>query len=52
MSTETVDVITLGETMVAFAAHEAGPLAAAGTFTKIAAGAETNVAVGLAQARA
>jgi sugar/nucleoside kinase (ribokinase family) len=49
MSTETVDVITLGETMVAFAAHEVGPLAAATTFTKIAAGAETNVGVGLAR---
>lgn len=43
------DVITLGETMVAFAAHEAGPLAQAQTFTKIAAGAETNVGVGLAR---
>lgn len=44
-----IDVITLGETMVAFAAHEAGPLAQAQTFTKIAAGAETNVGVGLAR---
>lgn len=43
------DVITLGETMVAFAAHEAGPLAQAQTFTKIAAGAESNVGVGLAR---
>jgi sugar/nucleoside kinase (ribokinase family) len=43
------DVITLGETMVAFAAHETGPLAQASTFTKIAAGAETNVGVGLAR---
>lgn len=49
MSDTAYDVITLGETMVAFAAHEAGPLASASTFTKIAAGAETNVAVGLAR---
>jgi len=44
-----VDVITLGETMAAFAAHEVGPLAAASSFTKIVAGAETNVGVGLAR---
>jgi sugar/nucleoside kinase (ribokinase family) len=48
-STTGPDVITLGETMIAFAAHEAGPLAQARTFTKIVAGAETNVAVGLAR---
>ena len=35
--------------MVAFAAHEAGPLAQAQTFTKLVAGAETNVGVGLAR---
>jgi sugar/nucleoside kinase (ribokinase family) len=44
-----LDVITVGETMVAFAAHEAGTLDAAATFTKIVAGAETNVGVGLAR---
>lgn len=44
-----IDVITLGETMTAFAAHEVGTLAEAQTFTKIAAGAETNVGVGLAR---
>jgi len=49
MQTPGLDVITLGETMVAFAAHEAGPLDAAATFTKIVAGAETNVGVGLAR---
>jgi len=49
MQTRDLDVITLGETMVAFAAHEAGPLDAAATFTKIVAGAETNVGVGLAR---
>ena len=47
--TETLDVITFGETMVCFAAHEPGPLEAAATFTKIVAGAESNVAVGLAR---
>jgi sugar/nucleoside kinase (ribokinase family) len=47
--TTSLDVITLGETMVSFAAHEAGPLDAAGTFSKIVAGAETNVGVGLAR---
>ena len=49
MTTTPLDVITLGETMVSFAAHEAGPLDAAATFTKIVAGAETNVGVGLAR---
>lgn len=49
MTTTSLDVITLGETMVSFAAHEAGPLDAAATFTKIVAGAETNVGVGLAR---
>ena len=45
--TEALDVVTFGETMVCFAAHEPGPLEAAATFTKIVAGAESNVAVGL-----
>jgi sugar/nucleoside kinase (ribokinase family) len=44
-----LDVITFGETMVCFAAHEPGPLEQAATFTKIVAGAESNVAVGLAR---
>ncbi len=44
-----IDVITLGETMTAFAAHEVAALAEARTFTKIVAGAETNVGVGLAR---
>lgn len=47
--TTPLDVITLGETMVSFAAHEPGPLDSAATFTKIVAGAETNVGVGLAR---
>lgn len=45
----TFDVITVGETMVSFAAHEPGPLDCAATFTAIVGGAETNVAVGLAR---
>jgi sugar/nucleoside kinase (ribokinase family) len=44
-----LDVITFGETMVCFAAHEVGPLEQASNFTKIVAGAESNVAVGLAR---
>lgn len=49
MSTPAPDVITFGETMVCFAAHEVVPLEQAATFTKIVAGAESNVAVGLAR---
>lgn len=49
MTTTSLDVITLGETMVSFAAREPGPLDAAATFSKIVAGAETNVGVGLAR---
>ncbi len=45
----TLDAITVGETMVSFAAHEAGALQDAATFTAIVGGAETNVAVGLAR---
>lgn len=49
MNASGLDVITFGETMVCFAAHEVGPLAQAETFTKIVAGAESNVAVGLSR---
>ncbi len=49
MSEPSMDVITFGETMVCFAAHEVGPLQQATTFSKIVAGAESNVAVGLAR---
>lgn len=49
MTTTSLDVITLGETMVSFAANEPGALDAAASFTKIVAGAETNVGVGLAR---
>ena len=41
-------VVTLGETMVALVAEEAGPLRYASRFQRRAAGAESNVAIGLA----
>jgi sugar/nucleoside kinase (ribokinase family) len=43
------DVVTLGEALVLLAASQPGPLAQVKTFTKHTAGAETNVAVGLAR---
>jgi 2-dehydro-3-deoxygluconokinase len=43
------DVVTLGECLVAFVATELGPLAEATTFARHVAGAEANVAVGLAR---
>lgn len=43
------DVLTLGEAMVLFAAEDAGPLAHAGHFRRFSAGAELNVAIGLAR---
>lgn len=43
----TLDVITVGEAMVQFAALDAGTLDQASTFTRISAGAELNVAIGL-----
>ncbi|MGM9489308.1 sugar kinase [Ideonella sp. YS5] len=43
------DVLTLGEAMVLFAAEEPGPLAHAGRFRRYGAGAELNVAIGLAR---
>lgn len=49
MNARALDVITFGETMVCFAADEPGPLEQASRFTKIVAGAESNVAVGLAR---
>jgi 2-dehydro-3-deoxygluconokinase len=42
-------VLTLGEPLVLFAATEAGPLAEASRFERFAAGAELNVAIGLAR---
>jgi 2-dehydro-3-deoxygluconokinase len=47
--TDTVEVVTLGECLVSFVAHEQGPLAEVGEFRRYVAGAETNVAVGLAR---
>jgi 2-dehydro-3-deoxygluconokinase len=43
------DVVTYGEALAVFAAAEAGPLARAEHFVKGAAGAELNVAIGLAR---
>jgi 2-dehydro-3-deoxygluconokinase len=45
----TFDVVTYGEALAVFAALEAGPLARAAHFVKRAAGAELNVAIGLAR---
>lgn len=44
-----LDVVTIGEAMAMFVARETGDLAAAETFIKRAAGAELNVAIGLAR---
>lgn len=42
-----LDVLTLGEAMVLFAAEDAGPLAQVERFRRYSAGAELNVAIGL-----
>ena len=44
-----LDVVTLGEAMLMFAAEEPGPLEGVQRFSKRTAGAETNVAIGLAR---
>jgi 2-dehydro-3-deoxygluconokinase len=44
-----MDVVTFGETMVLFAAAEQGPLRFASTYTRHAAGTESNFAIGLAR---
>jgi 2-dehydro-3-deoxygluconokinase len=44
-----LDVITYGEAMAMFVAAETGPLASVGQFTKRIAGADLNVAIGLAR---
>ncbi len=44
-----VEVVTIGETMVAFIPHEHTYLRYAQQFGKVIAGAESNVAVGLAK---
>jgi 2-dehydro-3-deoxygluconokinase len=43
------DVVALGECLIAFVASEPGPLAEAARFDRFVAGAEANVAVGLAR---
>jgi 2-dehydro-3-deoxygluconokinase len=43
------EVVTLGECLIAFVAATPGPLAEAATFERFVAGAEANVAVGLAR---
>lgn len=45
----TLDVVTLGEAMAMFVAEEPGPLEQVRYFSKRTAGAETNVAIGLAR---
>ena len=45
----TLDVITLGETMAMFIATDSGPLAGVEHWVKRTAGAESNVATGLAR---
>lgn len=44
-----IDVVTLGEAMAMFVAEESGPLEGVQRFSKRTAGAETNVAIGLAR---
>lgn len=46
---KTLDAVTLGEAMVALTAEQVGPMRHATTFRRCAAGAEFNVAVGLAR---
>jgi 2-dehydro-3-deoxygluconokinase len=46
---QALDVVTLGEAMLMFVAAEPGPLEQVRTFHKRTAGAETNVAIGLAR---
>ncbi len=48
-ASDALDVVTFGEAMAMFVASETGDLAAAEHFTKRAAGAELNVAIGLAR---
>jgi 2-dehydro-3-deoxygluconokinase len=44
-----IEVVTLGECLVSFVASEQGPLAEVGSYRRHVAGAEANVAVGLAR---
>lgn len=45
----TLDVVTIGESMVLLVAEQSGPLSEATTFRRHIAGAESNVAIGLAR---
>lgn len=49
MSAPPLDVVTVGEPMVLFAAQQPGPLDRADSFVRHTAGAELNVAIGLAR---
>ncbi|MHB1490200.1 MAG: sugar kinase, partial [Cellulomonas sp.] len=49
MRPQVLDVVTFGEAMVMFVAAQAGPLEEVTTFSRALAGAETNVAIGLAR---
>lgn len=49
MTPRRLDAVTFGEVMVMFVADEAGPLEKVSRFTRAMAGAETNVATGLAR---
>ena len=46
---QALDVVTFGEAMAMFVAEETGDLAEVERFTRRIAGAETNVAIGLAR---
>jgi sugar/nucleoside kinase (ribokinase family) len=49
VSTQSLDVLSLGETMALLVAQESGPLAQVQHFSKRLAGADSNVAIGLAR---
>lgn len=49
MNSKQLDIVTYGEAMAMFVAADLGPLAEVGQFTKRAAGADLNVAIGLAR---
>lgn len=49
LAPEPLDVLTVGEAMVLFAAQQSGPLDTVSSFARSAAGAELNVATGLAR---
>ena len=49
LTTEHLDVLSIGETMALLVAQEPGPLESVQSFSKRIAGADTNVAIGLAR---